>query len=113
MTLRGLRRLVPIVAVMLSTACADSDGPGYVVPETIVREFARSTGGGCDVDVCGQRTGWDVGESASTRLAWIEKDVPAEGRVHEVSFTLLPRDGDGYEQHGATALRGVVTVERL
>lgn len=53
------------------------------------------------------------GENASTRLAWLEKDVPAEGRVHEVSFTLLPRDGDGNEQHGATALRGVVTVEQL
>jgi hypothetical protein len=169
---RGLGWLAPIVvfALVLVTACADSDGPSHLAPETTVREFTRATGGGCDVDACVQTTGWDVpvatpvgaeevdlvvsvrftyevsesdgalavvhlvldgetrgtemapgeirlaptgGRNASTRLAWVEKDVLAEGRVHQVSFTLLPRDGDGNEQHSATALRGVVTVERL
>ena len=53
------------------------------------------------------------GEEASTTLVWFEKDVPAGGSVHLVSFTLLPRDGDEDFQNAATALRGVVTVERL
>ena len=53
------------------------------------------------------------GGNASTTLVWVEKDVPAEGRVHLVSFSLLPEDGDGNFQHSAIALHGVVTVERL